>query len=80
MKEVYVVTGKRCKYCEVQKKWLKDAGIPFKELDIEKNQDFCNKLRIMGLPTTIIMANDRPIHSFIAGTVKPEEVLELLGA
>jgi len=80
MKELYLVTGKNCKGCNIQKQWFKDAGVEFKELDREKNQDFCSKMGIMGIPTTIIMANDRPIHSWIAGTVKAEEVKEILGA
>ena len=77
MKEVFVVTGKGCKYCPLQKKWLDDAGIKYTELDVEKNSEFVSKLGLMGLPMTVIMKKDKVIHAY-SGTIRAKEVKELL--
>lgn len=77
MREVYLVTGNNCHGCKVQKERLKEAGIEFKELDREKNQDFCSKMGIMGIPVTLVMANGKPVASW-NGTVDVKYIKEVL--
>ncbi|HDR05133.1 MAG TPA: NrdH-redoxin [Candidatus Marinimicrobia bacterium] len=65
-KKVIVFTTPTCHYCAAVKKYLKENGVRFKEVDISKNavaaRDMVNKTGQQGVPQLWI--NNKPIVGF----------------
>ncbi len=65
-KKVIVFTTPTCTYCTAVKRYLKEKGVSFKEVDVSKNataaRDMVNKTGQQGVPQLWI--NNRPIVGF----------------
>ncbi|MGC8716858.1 MAG: glutaredoxin family protein [bacterium] len=63
---VIIFTTSHCPWCKATKQFLKEKGIRFYEVDVEKNpkaaDDLVKTTGQMGVPVTLI--NNRPVVGF----------------
>lgn len=64
--KVLMFTTPTCHYCKVAKRYFKEQGVKFREIDVSKNPsaaaDMQRKTGQMGVP--VILINNRPIIGF----------------
>jgi len=70
MKKVLVFGSKHCKPCEGWKRMLKEAGIKYEYIDVEKNPKMANEYLVNSLPTTIVLKNGRVSFCVIGASKK----------
>ncbi|MEH7379052.1 glutaredoxin family protein [Bacillus sp. JJ1533] len=75
MNQITVYTTNTCPYCVMMKNFLKENGIPFKEVNVQQDRNAANRLvkttGQMGVPQTEI--NGQWVVGF-----DPEKVMELV--
>lgn len=69
MEKPILVTAAWCPGCKMVKEILKKKGISYNEIDADtKNgNEFCNKNRIMELPTLLVNGKKMDVEKFISG-------------
>lgn len=77
-------TGKWCSTCQVIDKMIADEVIPkyknkvqFIKVDVEEDEDWCNKYDILSVPTLIILVDGKEIWRR-SGTISKNEVIKKL--
>ena len=64
--KVLIFTTPTCSFCTLAKRYFKENGIRFREIDVSKNEaaarDMQRKTGQMGVP--VILINNRPIVGF----------------
>lgn len=75
MNQITVYTTNSCPYCVMMKNYLKDQGLPFKEVNVQQDQRAANKLVAitghLGVPQTEI--NGQWVLGF-----DPEKVMKIV--
>lgn len=75
MNEIIVYTTSTCPYCDMMTNFLKEKGIPFKEVNVQQDEVAANRLiqttGQMGVPQTEV--NGQWVLGF-----DPEKVMQLI--
>jgi glutaredoxin 3 len=78
--EVTVYSTRSCPYCELEKDYLRDRGIPFREVQVDQDQDGLEEMiRLsgqLGVPFTVVKRGDQ--EDALLG-FDPEALGELIG-
>lgn len=75
MNQITVYTTNSCPYCVMMKNYLKDQGLPFKEVNVQQDQRAANKLVAttghLGVPQTEV--NGQWVLGY-----DPEKIMKLI--
>jgi glutaredoxin 3 len=78
--EVTVYSTRSCPYCELEKDYLRERGIPFREVQVDQDQDGLEEMiRLsgqLGVPFTVVKRGDQ--EDALLG-FDPEALAELIG-
>jgi glutaredoxin 3 len=78
--EVTVYSTRSCPYCELEKDYLRERGIPFREVQVDQDQDGLEEMiRLsgqLGVPFTVVKRGDQ--EDALLG-FDPEALGELIG-
>ncbi|WP_290597066.1 thioredoxin family protein [Archaeoglobus sp. JdFR-39] len=65
MVEILLFSARWCAPCKIVKQYLRERGIDFKEVDVEKNGELAKKYFVQSLPTIVVLENEVPIASIV---------------
>jgi glutaredoxin len=78
--EVTVYSTRSCPYCELEKDYLRERGVPFREVQVDQDQDGLEEMiRLsgqLGVPFTVVKRGDQ--EDALLG-FDPEALGELIG-